>query len=206
MRALVTVRKGTPALLCECGCGNMARPGSRFLAGHNNSRGYRRNGEPIISVVDGQQSIQCPRCTQIRPVGDFPLKGRYVHGDRRYGYCKPCHSAYQRVQKLSRVYNLSVDDYDAMLEAQNGVCAICKRPPLKNRLAVDHEHATGLIRGLVCWSCNRGLGYWNEDIARLLSACDYLTNPPAPVALGEERFGRRGRTTNKAKKRRKKAA
>jgi hypothetical protein len=49
---------------------------------------------------------------------------------------------------------LTIAQYDELLEAQGGVCAICGRPPKNRRLAVDHNHKTGKIRGLLCWVCN----------------------------------------------------
>ena len=55
-------------------------------------------------------------------------------------------------------YNISVEQYEELLIAQNGVCAICGSPPGRRRLAVDHSHITGRIRGLLCDQCNLGLG------------------------------------------------
>lgn len=77
-------------------------------------------------------------------------------------------------------YGLTPADYAALLEAQGGLCAICRRPetlvragkPL--RLAVDHDHATGGPRALLCSACNRALGYMSDDPARLRAAADYL--------------------------------
>jgi recombination endonuclease VII len=52
------------------------------------------------------------------------------------------------------------DEYDAMLAAQGGVCAICGNAPKTRRLHVDHDHRTGAVRGLLCYRCNRALpGY-----------------------------------------------
>lgn len=59
---------------------------------------------------------------------------------------------------LNERYGVSLADYDKILTAQKGVCAICKRPPKKYRLAVDHNHESGQVRGLLCTPCNRALG------------------------------------------------
>lgn len=73
---------------------------------------------------------------------------------------------------LSSQYQLTVADYDRMVEAQSGRCAICHgQPP---RLVVDHDHATGQIRGLLCHKCNVGLGALGDDLGGLLAAVAYL--------------------------------
>jgi hypothetical protein len=58
---------------------------------------------------------------------------------------------------------VTIADYDRMLEAQHGVCAICGNPPKTRRLDVDHDHKTGRVRGLLCHRCNRTLASWITD-------------------------------------------
>lgn len=73
-----------------------------------------------------------------------------------------------------------------MLEAQDGGCAICGRPPKNQRLSVDHDHKTGLVRGLLCWTCNhRVLGNVRDNVELLMKAAAYLTTPPAVDVIGE---------------------
>ena len=69
---------------------------------------------------------------------------------------------------------LTEDDYEAMLVRQGGVCAICKGKPTGERLAIDHVHGTKRVRGLLCGSCNRGLGLFKDDPVRLAVAIEYL--------------------------------
>lgn len=82
-------------------------------------------------------------------------------------------------QVLSR-YRLSVKDFDAMLANQGGVCAICGGPETSRnqhgplRLSVDHDHSTGLVRGLLCRSCNNLLGQARDNCTLLERAADYL--------------------------------
>jgi hypothetical protein len=72
--------------------------------------------------------------------------------------------------------------YNSLLEAQRGVCAICQKPePVKSRadgaarnLAIDHEHGSGVIRGLLCTRCNSGLGHFIDNPAFLRKAAWYL--------------------------------
>jgi len=77
-------------------------------------------------------------------------------------------------------YGVTEEQYNEMLASQDNKCAICKNEEtaMKNGrvlpLAVDHDHKTGLIRGLVCLRCNHGLGAFKDDIVRLESAINYL--------------------------------
>ena len=80
-----------------------------------------------------------------------------------------------------RRYGITLEDYNTLLEQQNGVCAICKNPEtltVKGKivnLSVDHCHDTGVVRGLLCRSCNVGLGNFRDDVNLLETAISYLT-------------------------------
>lgn len=85
-----------------------------------------------------------------------------------------------------RTYGISADEVDAMLEAQHGGCAICGAKP--ERLAsmhVDHDHEHGHLRGLLCVSCNQGLGLFRDDAALLLRALVYLRQRSTPAGVAE---------------------
>jgi hypothetical protein len=88
--------------------------------------------------------------------------------------------ALYRKHDLKKDFGLTIEEYDAMLAAQLGVCAICGREETATyrgrirQLAVDHDHETGKIRGLLCGQCNRGLGCFTDDSARLIAAATYL--------------------------------
>lgn len=76
---------------------------------------------------------------------------------------------------LKKTFGLTVDQYDEMLRAQGGGCAICGRLPRPDiALHVDHDHETGIVRGLTCFRCNNALGDFNDDPALLARASDYL--------------------------------
>ena len=77
---------------------------------------------------------------------------------------------------LQKTYGINLDQYNELLKKQNGCCAICQRPSkeLKKRLGIDHDHTTGKIRGLLCYECNYGLGYFKDNSSFLLRAIDYL--------------------------------
>jgi hypothetical protein len=88
--------------------------------------------------------------------------------------------ALQRKRALHRKFRMTVEDYDRMLVAQNGVCAICRKPEKirprgrPNRLAVDHREEPFMVRGLLCNVCNRGIGMFQDDPALLRAAAGYL--------------------------------
>jgi hypothetical protein len=75
-------------------------------------------------------------------------------------------------KRYDKVYRISVVDYDAMRQRQNGACAICKRSG--RALCVDHCHACGKVRGLLCGKCNSVLGFCGDSRAHLLAAAAYL--------------------------------
>ncbi len=76
---------------------------------------------------------------------------------------------------IKRLYGLTQDDYERMLRAQGGVCAVCKGPQLgrRRRLHVDHDHRTGRVRALLCQNCNVALGCASDDPERLLALAIY---------------------------------
>ncbi|MEU8683182.1 endonuclease VII domain-containing protein [Streptomyces sp. NPDC048611] len=77
-------------------------------------------------------------------------------------------------------YGLDPGDYDRLYALQNGVCAICQRATGKTRrLSVDHDHETGLVRGLLCRPCNSMLGHGRDDPKFFGRAATYLIQPPA---------------------------
>lgn len=77
--------------------------------------------------------------------------------------------------RLRRRYGLQVGDYEAMLAAQDGHCALCPRGPGDRWLAVDHCHETGRVRGLLCAPCNRAIAVLGDGPAGLQRALEYVS-------------------------------
>lgn len=77
---------------------------------------------------------------------------------------------------LTRDHKITKQAYDGMYVAQRGCCVICGKhqSEFKNRLAVDHSHKTGKIRGLLCITCNAGLGMFQDNPQILANAIEYL--------------------------------
>lgn len=76
---------------------------------------------------------------------------------------------------VERTYGITAAEYQALLETQDGRCAICRRLPRRRRLAVDHDHNTGTVRGLLCFTCNfHVLRYVEGDPIAAHNASVYL--------------------------------
>ena len=81
----------------------------------------------------------------------------------------------KRAWHLNNQFKMTVDEYEAMAEAQNKVCAICKKPEPRGNLAVDHCHKTNQIRKLLCHVCNKNLGIYEtkkEIFEMYLAECN----------------------------------
>ena len=77
---------------------------------------------------------------------------------------------------LKLKYNMTPDDYEMLLAGQGGACAICLRPPdpERRRFAVDHDHGTGEVRGILCRGCNLGIAQFQEDTKLIIRAVRYV--------------------------------
>ena len=151
-----------------------------------------------LRITNIEGIYQCKGCGEWKDTPEW-----HYSKTGRSSRCKTCHAEEGRQRRLKTLFNISTQEYDKILKQQNGRCAICLTLPGKTRLAVDHDHRTGLVRGLLCWHCNSALGKFNDSLVRVQRAADYVTNPPATKALGEDRFGRKGRVTTKTRKRKK---
>lgn len=95
-----------------------------------------------------------------------------------------------RKSHLKRKYGMTLADFDRMFAAQGGVCAICgEARPEERTLHVDHDHATGMIRGLLCFRCNNALGDFREEVELFRSAADYLDRDDELAGLVRARVG-----------------
>jgi hypothetical protein len=123
---------------------------------------------------------RCPSCKQSKSLNDFP-RNRTTR-DGRATYCKPCHNRIMSENKqrlyggqdsylLKLRYGASSAQLEWLKLQQGGLCAICREAPAVH---VDHDHRTKQVRGVLCFNCNRGLGYLDDDIVTLYRAADYL--------------------------------
>ncbi|WP_170223770.1 endonuclease VII domain-containing protein [Nonomuraea turkmeniaca] len=140
----------------------------------------------------------CPRCEEVKPENEFGRNRAEKSG--LTAYCKPCHARVtldnriknhgsDRNYKLKLRYGITEDDLERMLAQQGGLCAICRVVP---GTFVDHSHATGQVRGVLCFNCNNGLGHFGDNTVLLELAALYLDGEvlwPDVVILPEQRDG-----------------
>ena len=140
----------------------------------------------------------CGKCGECKPLSEF-------YGRKKLsGYCKPCdrerskaayhanpdaakrrHREYvlanpERIKrhKIKHAYGMAADEYDALVK----VCVICGAT---DNLVVDHSHRTGVVRGILCSSCNKGIGFLRDDPTLALRAADYLLGVAKPDIFEE---------------------
>ena len=144
--------------------------------------------------------IQCTKCKQFKLATEFAKDSKKQNG--LTSHCKLCRNlkrkeryytnlAYEltRVQryrnnnpekvklsnrntKLKRAYGITQNDYLEMFNKQNKRCACCNRET--DKLVVDHNHTTGVIRELLCSPCNTALGLLNEDVTVMQNMSNYV--------------------------------
>lgn len=146
----------------------------------------------MAHVIDYAEKA-CSVCGETKALDEF-YKDK-THSDGRHCACKPCTSAQQKHYRTAagdvlwrpgayaKKYGITVEQYDCLLEAQGGVCAICGAAPGKRRLDVDHCHAGTQVRGLLCSHCNTALGGFSDDPGTLRRAADYLELPSLMEAI-----------------------
>jgi hypothetical protein len=148
-------------------------------------------------VLDDVETFRkCKTCGEVKPITEYS-RGKPFAGGRRPN-CKKCLARYEQENKdrwrrnphkgkqhrtqmqrrfshVRRYFRLSREEYLEMIERQGNRCAICGAPPPEGKfLDVDHDHATGRIRALLCGRCNTCLGWANDNPQVLRAAADYL--------------------------------
>lgn len=105
---------------------------------------------------------KCPKCGKVLPESMFAPNT---------DHCRICRRDYDWQYR----YGVSPEQYLEMYQAQEGKCKICgKELPDGEYLCIDHDKATGEVRGLLCNNCNRALGFFHDDVNSLQKAIKYL--------------------------------
>lgn len=153
-------------------CPNLIKK-TRYYA--KTSSGYCKrcfSGFKHKKPIDNRKQKICRECNNKQDIEYYQLRSS---GHRR-SVCKGCIN-------LKRVFGINLNDYNEILKKQNNVCGICKNKEVEKhqsgktrKLAVDHCHKSGKIRGLLCTSCNQGLGKFKDSIPILTESIKYLEN------------------------------
>ena len=130
-----------------------------------------------------KQCTQCGATKELTEFGNYTYKGE----TRKRAACKSCKNEQQnkryreapevhREYLYQKKYGISIQEYDELLASQNGCCKICgtDTPNGQGRFVIDHNHATGEVRGLLCSTCNTGLGNFFDNPEFLKKAATYL--------------------------------
>lgn len=150
---------------------------------------YQANREKQIATAKAWQKAHPERARELNREW-YGRKGAEYRGTHtaqiqaaqaRYYAAHPEQKAIgNRIQRMRR-YGLTITGYEAMLTQQGGVCALCRKAETHKArdgkvtlLAVDHDHATGSVRALLCHACNVGLGSFLDDPALLHAAAGYV--------------------------------
>lgn len=161
----------------ECICGWQGGNWSnRFLA----QTAYRKHIDHQIDCCP----FKCKRCGIEKPLTEMRLDYRYI--------CLKCFSAignewqqkhpaqsarHKRNHHLLKRFGVTLEESEKLLSDQGGLCAICQNPISDSRgysPHVDHDHVTGMVRGILCFNCNIGLGAFGDNPDRLRVAAGYL--------------------------------
>lgn len=159
---------------------NRARRGSTKSGPLSHFRGDE--AARLAAAEQGQK--YCPACRQAKDPDQFHRASK--NRDGLHSWCKACASKRKRatylkhgkataLRRRAANFGISVDDLEALIAKHGGRCGICAGPcPSGRQLAVDHDHRTGRVRGLLCANCNRGIGLLQDSAAVAQAAADYL--------------------------------
>lgn len=141
---------------------------------------------------------KCTVCKEIKDLNSFSKRSEAYDGKR--SECKTCNTKasinYQKrhpekikvinkrwrdkhkeklaIMRIGYKYGVSPEEYQSMLDEQNGVCAVCFKPEHRRGLSVDHCHKTGKVRGLLCSTCNMAIGLLKDDTKIFNRVVEYL--------------------------------
>jgi hypothetical protein len=168
-----------PCIFDECA---QPRRYGQLCMGHYNQRRktgalkpLRKLTDPTIRDEAGNK--QCRRCERWLATSEFSTNK--ARRDDLTAYCRRC----ERDKALIHHYGITLEQHEAMLAGQGGGCAICGGPAKDGRpFYVDHDHSCcpgqrtcgKCVRGLLCGDCNLGIGYFDDDVARMRRAIVYL--------------------------------
>jgi hypothetical protein len=139
----------------------------------------------------------CRRCGERKPMSAFHWSSNRKYRRRVCSACLVAEAAERRAQRSSEAhrrtrfasylratYGITIETYNALLEDQGGVCAICRcefADDARAKAHVDHDHLTGVVRGILCFRCNTAIGKLRDSYTVVARAAEYLLAPPPDV-------------------------
>jgi len=164
----------------------------RYAAGESGirlARAFNVGPSSVYRTLRGDAWASLSEIPEMRVQRTGPPDCHPTREHKARGLCYNCYAALRSRIRMYKQYGITEEDYQNRLQQQDGRCALCLKLPSKRvRLSVDHDHATGRVRGLLCARCNRGLGRfeWNTGVLRRLLAyvagiiVDQLDAAPLP--------------------------
>jgi hypothetical protein len=169
-------------------CGEL-KPLGDFYKAAGMADGYRHDCKACNLAAKAARTAANPEANRERVKRWQEANPERLKAYRREYRRRPERKAADRDYHLKRTYGITLEQYEQMLAAQGGVCAICKEPrPEERTLHVDHDPETGVIRGLLCFRCNNALGDLRETYELAQAAADYLDRDVALTGLARERM------------------
>ena len=152
-----------------------------FSLNCKNCETIKRTGKEYIHSIKRVDYINnlktCFKCNIEKPLNLFEKKGFRNQKIRYRSNCKTCckesRSTIDGDINYKR-YNISKEDYLNKVENQNNCCKICGGKNIDGKLFIDHDHATGKVRDLLCRHCNSGIGFFKDNIENMRKAIEYI--------------------------------
>ena len=156
----------------DCGKRVLARG---WCSGHYTQWRAGRPLHPIHSKLPPGVRAPCAEVGCDAPAREYARCVKHAAAYARSRGLKPYNKDAARASVLRRQFGITLEQYNEMRAAQGGVCAICGEACVSGRaLAVDHDHASGVIRGLLCARCNTAIGLLRECPSLFDAAAQYL--------------------------------
>jgi len=133
-----------------------------------------RNKERVLASKRARYAADPQSAAKAKAYRDVRIES-YTSGQKTWWAAQTAEK--KKHYALTKNYGMSIEQYDDMLKAQGGGCAICGAETNKNgkSLFVDHCHDTGRVRGILCYKCNTGLGSFLDNPELIQKALSYLT-------------------------------
>ena len=168
---------------CQCGCGRRTSVARKTCTDEGIKKGEHRRyvqghrRDAYAARADGTKA--CSQCKRVLSLENFSPRPDRI--PNRRSACKPCESKLtHRIYGLKTRYGITEEQYEKLLNDQNGLCAICDKPETEihlgkvKRLAIDHCHTANKVRALLCGKCNKLIGLGEENPVILRRAAEYL--------------------------------